>query len=49
MYGKFYNTIFFSNVKDVVFLKFICKMYVFAVFFYEIVVNQDLYRNKDDF
>jgi hypothetical protein len=34
------------NIKDFIFHKFICKMYILAD---EIVEYQDLYRNKDDF
>ena len=39
----------FFNSKDVIFYKYICKMYKFYNDLQlKIVENQDLYRNKDD-
>ena len=40
--------IFFFDFKDFIFTKYICKIYILAGK-NKIVVNQDLYRNKNDF
>ena len=40
----FYTSFFISKFK----IFDICKMYILAELFYEIVENQDLYRNKED-
>ena len=36
------------NLKDFIFYKYICKMYILADI-KRICENQDLYRNKDEF
>ena len=44
-----YEKIFkFFDLSDFILLKYICKIYILADI-KEIVENQDLYKNKDDF